>query len=225
MPWPMRLGPLPRMMTFLLRRRLGLAHLLEGAVHVRRERLELGRAGVDALVGGHQPVLEPRAAAPAPRPMPWTRGDVGVAEAGALQRAQQVGRHLAELARAPPCCRSSTISRELLQEPAGRSSSARAASRRVQPRRSARNSAHIRRSFGTTSRLRSAVSSSSVVGRVVRAGREQAAALAELERPHRLEERLLERAADRHRLAHRLHLRRQRRGRPAGTSRSSSAGT
>ena len=35
----------------LPRRRVRLALLLVGAVEVRRERLELGRAGVDALVG------------------------------------------------------------------------------------------------------------------------------------------------------------------------------
>ena len=40
--------------------------------------------------------------------------------------------------------------------------------------------------------------------------RQQHPLLAELERSHALEERLLERAPDRHRLAHRLHLRRQR---------------
>ena len=48
------------------------------------------------------------------------------------------------------------------------------------------------------------------VRRVVGARRKQAAELAELERSHRLEERFLERPADRHRLPHRLHLRRQR---------------
>ena len=40
--------------------------------------------------------------------------------------------------------------------------------------------------------------------------RKQASGLAELERPDRLQERFLERPANRHRLPHRLHLRRQR---------------
>ena len=51
----------------LPRRRIGLALLLVGAVEVRRERLELRRAGVDALVGRLEPVLEPRRRAPPPR--------------------------------------------------------------------------------------------------------------------------------------------------------------
>ena len=84
-----------------------------------------------------------------------------------------------------------------------------------QPRSSARNSAHMRRSFGITSLRRSAASSSSLdVGVVVAVldGRppEQQPFLAELERAHALQERFLEGAANRHRLAHRLHLRRQR---------------
>ena len=98
---------------------------------------------------------------------------------------------------------------ELLQEPGIDLGRARGSSSTVQPRSSARNSAHIRRSFGTTSCLRSAASSSSSSasrGRLGTAGR----VCAELERAHRLQERLLERAADRHRLAHRLHLRGQR---------------
>ena len=67
----------------------------------------------------------------------------------------------------------------------------------------------MRRSLGTTRRLRSAVSSSSVPRH--RPGYPgKAAELAELQRAHRLEERFLERAANRHRLADRLHLRRQR---------------
>ena len=84
----------------------------------------------------------------------------------------------------------------------------------VQPVSSARNSAHMRRSFGTTSspaqRRSSSSSSSCSVVVVRRRPAEQQAFLAELERAHALEERFLERAADRHRLAHRLHLRRQR---------------
>ncbi len=39
------------------RRRIGLALLLVGAVQVGRERLELRRAGIDALVRGDEPVL------------------------------------------------------------------------------------------------------------------------------------------------------------------------
>ena len=119
-------------------------------------------------------------------------------------------RHLAELAQLRHLAQLDDVG-ELLQEPADRSSSARACVSTFQPRCSARNSAHIRRSVGTTSCLRSARLVLFLVApfsgrRVGNSGPQ----LAELERTHRLEERLLERAADRHRLAHRLHLRRQR---------------
>ena len=50
MPWPMRFGPLPRMTTLSRSVGFGLAGRLVRAVHVRRERLELRGAGVDALV-------------------------------------------------------------------------------------------------------------------------------------------------------------------------------
>ena len=50
MPWPMRFGPPPRMITFLLVGRPRLALVLVRRVHVRRVRLELGAARVDALV-------------------------------------------------------------------------------------------------------------------------------------------------------------------------------
>ena len=50
----MRFGPLPRMMTFDLLVRIRLVAAFVGAVHVRRERLELGRARVDALEGRHE---------------------------------------------------------------------------------------------------------------------------------------------------------------------------
>ena len=49
MPWPMRLGPLPRIMTFLRVGGLGFALALVGGIEVGREALELGGAGVDAV--------------------------------------------------------------------------------------------------------------------------------------------------------------------------------
>jgi hypothetical protein len=71
------------------RRRLGLAHLLEGAVHVRRERLELGGAGVDALVDRAQAAF---GALLAHRGLVDLQdvGELAVAETCTLQRAQQV---------------------------------------------------------------------------------------------------------------------------------------
>ncbi len=101
----------------LARRRIRLALLLVGAVHVRRERLELGRAGVDALVGRHRG--RARAASPrtASSSMPRIAGEVAIAEAGALERPQHVARHAAQPDQRRPTCRSSTICGELGQEP------------------------------------------------------------------------------------------------------------
>ena len=50
MPWPMRLGPEPRMITAGFVARRDLALLVVGGVEVRRLRGELGGAGVDRLV-------------------------------------------------------------------------------------------------------------------------------------------------------------------------------
>ena len=99
---------------------------------------------------------------------------------------------------------------ELLQEPADRScvSSCSVSTRPAAPQR-AEQRPHppiVRHHQPLAQRASRPPPRRGVVG----AGREQAAALAELERAHGLEERFLERAADRHRLAHRLHLRRQR---------------
>ena len=52
MPWPMRLGPQPRIMTFLRVGGLGLALALVGGVEVRGEALELGGAGIHAIEDG-----------------------------------------------------------------------------------------------------------------------------------------------------------------------------
>ena len=55
MPWPMRFGPPPRMMTFFCvataspRRRRASERRLIGRIHVGRGRGEFGGAGVDAL--------------------------------------------------------------------------------------------------------------------------------------------------------------------------------
>ena len=171
---------------------------LVGAVHVRRERLELGRAGVDALECRDQLLFD--------APLANRRfrhavdgGDFAVAEPGALQRAQKIGRQLAQLLHARDAPQLGDLA-ELLEEPridVGQLVELLD----VQPRSSALNSAHMRRSFGTTSFFRS----DGVVFVVARL-RQQQALLSELERSHALEERLLERAPDRHRLAHRLHL-------------------
>ena len=52
MPWPIRLGPPPRIMILLAVGRIRLAFLVVGRVHVRGRRRELRGTGIDALVDG-----------------------------------------------------------------------------------------------------------------------------------------------------------------------------
>ena len=147
MPWPIRFGPLPRITTFGRGRRLGLALLLERAVHVRRERLELGRAGVDALVGRRR--CRPRAGARArcPRRARSACARSASPKPGALQLAQQVVGQIARRRRPPPSRRA----RRSAGTASGTSGSmcvSRWISSMLQPRSSARNTAHMRRSVG-----------------------------------------------------------------------------
>jgi hypothetical protein len=134
--------------------------------------------------------------------------NVRVAEAGALQRAQQVGRHLAEF---PECRHVVQLDDlgELLQEP-------RVDFREVVERLH-RPSAPQRaedRPHAAVVRHDEALAERRLVFTLFRRlfveRRKQAPELAELERPDRLQERFLERPPNRHRLAHRLHLRGQR---------------
>ena len=121
-----------------------------------------------------------------------------------------------EMPRRPtrPADRCSSTSCGTASGTSDRCASARGSPRRSSRARSARNTAHIRRSFGTLSSRCSAP----VVFFCVSRGRVAAAAAApnsrplraELERAERLHEGFLEGAADRHHLADRLHLRGQR---------------
>ena len=182
--------------------RVRLVAPLVRAVHVRRERLELGRAGVDALERRDELLFD--------APLANRRlghavdgGDLTVAEPRALQRAQKIGRQLAELLHAGDAPQLGDLA-ELLKEPRidvrqlVQLLDGPAALERLEERPHAPVVRHDqllaqRRVVFLFARLR-----------------QQQALLAELERSHALEKRLLERAPDRHRLAHRLHLRRQR---------------
>ena len=48
-------------------RRIRFTRLLVGPVHVRREGLELGGAGIDALIGRYQAFIDRAAVSPTPR--------------------------------------------------------------------------------------------------------------------------------------------------------------
>ena len=75
------------------------------------------------------------------------RAELAVAEAGALQRAQHVGRHAAQPDQRRPTLASSTICENWVRNQGSIFVSSWICST-VQPRSSARNTAHIRRSFG-----------------------------------------------------------------------------
>jgi hypothetical protein len=79
----------------LARRRIGFAFLLVRAVHVRREGLELGGAGIDPLVGGTQTCFDPGLAHGA-LVAAKDHAEVTIAEPRALERPQQVRRHAAQ---------------------------------------------------------------------------------------------------------------------------------
>jgi hypothetical protein len=101
----------------LLRRSgVRLVRLFEGAIHVRRVRLELGGTGIDSFVRGDQAVLE-TALTHHLLVDAVDGGDIRVAETGTLHRAQQVRGHLAELAEPRHFPQLVDVA-ELLQEPA-----------------------------------------------------------------------------------------------------------
>ena len=223
MPCPIRLGPLPRMTTFFFGVRLRLADLLVGAVHVRRERLELRRAGVDALVGRHEPARRAAAAGRAASGTPRMPAISTSPKPARLSVRSRSGRHLAGTR--PParpacsstisanCCRNQgSILRQLVHV-LDRSSRGRAPRR---PPTSADRSAPRAACAARRRRRRRRPRRAGPNSRPVR--------LPSSSERTRLQERFLEGAADRHRLADRLHLRRQRAVGLAGTSRSSSAG-
>ncbi len=91
----MRLGPLPRITIF--GRSVGSAShaVLVAAVEIRRERLELRRARIDALEGRHQVELEslfPHRGLAGAEDV----SELLIAESGALERPQQIARHVAQ---------------------------------------------------------------------------------------------------------------------------------
>ena len=194
------------------RRRRRLAFLLVGAVHVRRERLELGRAGVDALVGGPQAELGALLAHRRLVHLEDVR-QVLVAEAGALQRAQQVGRHIAQADERRGAAQFDQLG-ELLEEPRVDLRElvdplgAPAAFERLEDR----PHATVGRNRQTAAQAGIHFIRCRVFGACpgLLPGAEEAPLLAEFQRPEALQERFLEGAPDRHRLAHRLHLRRER---------------
>ena len=88
MPWPMRFGPLPRMITFGRVAARHLVALVVGRVEVRGARRELGGAGVDRVVDGADAEGVAQRADLVGR-QDAQLGDGGVGEPGGLRRPQQ----------------------------------------------------------------------------------------------------------------------------------------
>ena len=188
----------------LPRRRRRLALLVVAAVEVGRERLELGGAGVDALVGRRdrggaaaRPDLALAAAGEA--------REIAVGEALALEVAQALGRQRVLALRLHLVGHRLDLG-ELGQEP--RVDLGQLVDLRHGP--AALEGAEQRPHAAIVRDHEQALEGRELlVGLVLRLA-EQRRAAPELERADALQERLLEGAADRHRLADRLHLRRQR---------------
>ena len=113
------------------RRRIGFTLLLERAVHVGRERLELRRAGVDPLVGRDEPGFAP-ARADAVFVDAHQQREIGVGEAGTLQIAEEAVGQIARAHRRRGAAELDDLV-ELREEPADRCASA-AGSRRAASR-------------------------------------------------------------------------------------------
>ncbi len=176
---------------------------LERAVHVRRERLELGRARVHALVDrpqvlGFAPLTNRTLCrAGGQRQFLITKsGALQPAQVGSLESIQTAihcllphRRDLDELLQEPRVDLRNLV--ELLDRPAALDRAEQIPQAPIGGNRQPFTQADI-------------------VFLVHRRRSEQQTAAPELERAHALHERFLERPPDRHRLAHRLHLRRQR---------------
>ena len=218
MPWPMRFGPAAEDDHLALVGRPRLALVLVRRVQVRRVRLELGGARVDALVDrAHAGGVARRADLRLGRA--GQRRDPAIADAEPLVAAQ-----LGAERRRRSCPRAtvsaSAIVAHVVEEP------------RIDPRQLVRaldRQAELERRGrpGTAGRATAIAIARSIAGEVVaeRRHRQVEAGAAGLERADRLAERLAERAADRHRLADRLHLRAEHGLSPTGTSRTRSAAT
>ena len=196
----MRLGPEPRMIDAGALGGPDLVLLLVGRVVVRRERLELGRAGVDRLEGRPHAVRQPgRPHVGLARAAQVGQLRVGEPEplgpaAGRLDRAQVPPRSGA----ARPRCASSCADEPRVDAGAGH--------HLVDARTPAQGRLHLEDAVGRGHARsdRAAPSTGIAVERSLgRVGVEARPAL--LERAQRLLERLAEGAADGHDLAHRLH--------------------
>ena len=137
------------------------------------------------------------------------RGDIRIAEPAALQRAQRIERHLAELAERRDLAQLDDVG-ELLEKPGIDLGQVVQRFQRPSAAQRAEERPHapiVRHDQPLAQRGLVFL----VVPCVIRTGWEQACAAArDSSEANGLQERFLERAADRHRLADRLHLRRQR---------------
>ena len=206
----MRFGPLPRITTAGLRERRDLVLVLVGAVVVRRERGELGRAGVDGLVGDAHAGREARgahrrASVDAPEVRELARRRSRAASPAASRRASSRRSRLAASR-----SRSSTIWRIWSRNHGSMPVTSCRRSTDTN-RRSAASSRKMRSGVGTAAARTSSSSPSASSSRS--AGSQLRPQPAGLERAQRLLQRLGERAADRHHLADRLHLRAEHRRR------------
>ena len=158
MPWPMRIGPEPSTTTFWPEQRRRFVLGLERAVEVRRDRLELGGARVDHLVGRpHVPVAA--AIADAFGQLVEQRADLTIGEAESLGAARQRRRQLG----ACSSCRSKSHDvLQLVQEERVDARPARTAFRASRHAASAAISAHSRWSLG--SRIRRSRSAADQAG-------------------------------------------------------------
>ena len=218
----MRFGPLPRMTTAGFVERRDLVLVLVGAVVVRRERRELGRARVDRLVGDAHAGREALRRAPRPRSTSQRYASWPSEKPSRFARRQSARSIAVELRAATSRSRSSTICEDLVEEPridAG--DLVQPLDRHEPPQRGL----DLEDAVGRGDRGRE---HELVVGERVELALGGIAVEAEptgLERAHRLLQRLAERAADRHDLADRLHLRAEHRVRRPAASRTPSAGT
>ncbi len=205
------------------RRGIGLALALVGAVEVGGERLELGRAGVDALVGRREVEVEARRAHGVLVDAE-DRAELAVADAGPLQRAQHLGGDAAQPAK-PGRAHQLDELRELRQEPGVDPGQLVQVFDRPAALQGAEHRPHApvgRHAQLALQRPLLLLFRQPVVVLPPRLGEEQAAR-PELERAERLHERFLEGPADRHHFARPTSSAWSGCGRRGGTSRTPSA--
>ena len=215
MPWPIRFGPLPRMITAGLVARRDLGLLVVGRVVVRRQRGELGGAGVDGLVDRPDAERVPHAAHD-------VLGRCRAARRSARRRSRAAWPAAAASGVERRRRRATSRATSLMQQRSGRGTTGRCRSPRaprstVAPARSAslHDAAAGRRAATACAASSSALSPGSPA--------QANDGVRLLQRAQRLLQRLGEVAADRHRLADALHVRGERAGRRPGTSRTRTA--